>query len=452
MKDVTVKQIIEVTNGKLLCGNPETIVEDFNTNSKEVKENTLFVPIIGENVDAHRFIDSALENCGAAFTQEHDSYSSDQCVIKVENTVKAMQEVGKWYLKKMNLSVIGVTGSVGKTTTREMIATALESQKTVFQTEKNYNSQVGVPMTIAKINPSDEIAVLEMGMSNEGEMVKLADIIRPDVGVVTCIGVSHIEQLKTQENICNEKFEIMHFMNEKNAMFINGDDAILKRKIKEIKVPVITFGLSDGVDYQGINLEVVNGVSTFTMKYKNKTCKVELTQLGEHNVRNALAALAICDYYQLDVEKAAKALYDFSGQRQRIVEQNGYTIIDDAYNASPDSMKAALGVLGVMKNSKRKIAVLADMLELGDHTVEYHKNVAEYVISNHIDMLFTYGNLAKNISDEVSGKTTIICRYFTDVEELKQAVKQEIKMNDAILFKGSNGMKLKEVVTYITES
>lgn len=447
MENVNVNAIVSAVNGTLLCGDPDTRIEDISTNSKELNASDLFVPIIGERVDAHRFIEDALNVCAASFTQEHDMASeamkaSGKCVIQVENTLEAMQKLAKWYRDSMLLPIVGVTGSVGKTTTREMIFTALHSEKNVFQTQKNYNSQVGVPLTLAKLSKKDEIAVLEMGMSNPGEMRRLANMIRPDVAVITCIGVAHIEQLKSQENICAEKMKIAAYMNPDNVTFLNGDDPILMKFQDTLPTKVVTYGQNENCQYRATNVRIEDNESVFTMQYPDGAIEVRLQAMGEHNVRNALVALAVADYYGVSVEQAAKALRHFQGQRQKVIKTPYFTMIDDTYNASPDSMKAAIRVLRDMPGEGKKIAVLADMLELGEKTKVYHREVGEEIAASAIDCLIGYGELAKEIEQAATSVKTM---HADNLEEVRSLLEQEAAPEDIVLFKGSNGMKLSTV-------
>ena len=449
MENVDVKAIVSAVNGTLLCGNLDTVIEDISTNSKELKETDLFVPIIGERVDAHRFIEDALQICAASFTQEHEAATeamqqSGKCVIRVENTLEAMQQLAKWYRDTKQLAIVGVTGSVGKTTTREMIFTALQSEKMVFQTQKNYNSQVGVPLTLAKLSNRDEIAVLEMGMSNPGEMERLAYMIQPDVAVITCIGVAHIEQLKTRENICTEKMKIAAYMNSENVVFLNGDDSILMQYRDSMNAKVITYGMNENCSYRASDVHIEEDESVFTMFYPNGSIEVRLQAMGEHNVRNALAALAVADYYGVSIENAAKALQYFQGQRQKVVKTPYFTMIDDTYNASTDSMKAALRVLRDMPGDGKKIAVLADMLELGEKTREYHQEVGREVAACGVDCLIGYGELAQEIEKSAEGVKTV---HADTLEDVKRILDQEASDKDIVLFKGSNGMKLSAVTS-----
>lgn len=449
MEQVRIKDIVEATGGKLLCGDPEMEITGFSIDSRQGSKSDLFVPIIGEKVDAHRFIEGALQLNGATLTSEHDEMESDQPWIRVEDTVQAMQQIGTAYRNRLNLPVVAVTGSVGKTTTREMIAWALASQKKVFQTIGNQNSQIGVPLTLSRMTKDDDIAVLEIGMSERGQIETLTKMIRPNIAVVTVIGVCHIEYLKSQENICLEKMDIVKGLQEGGKVFLNGDDPFLCPYKGKLEYDTYLYGMGENCDYRAINVvQKEDGTSFDLMLPNGETYPVHLGVLGDHNVKNALAALGICHQNGLDVEAAAKALSSFQGQRQKIVSCNGYTLIEDAYNASPDSMEAALKVLASMEG--RRIAVLADMLELGEREKDYHKIVGNKVGELKIEELYCVGPLSAWIMEGAEEKNpSCTMKHFENNEELTAFLEQHLEAGDKVLIKGSNGMKLSEVISRI---
>lgn len=445
MEQVYVKDLLLATGGTLLCGEENTPVYDIVTDSRTLKKGDLFVPLKGEKVDAHRFLDQAVSSCSAAFTMEpvEDAWCQKDCaLIAVEDTLTAMQQVAAMLRSRYQIPVIGVTGSVGKTTTREMIAKALSSEKKVFETIKNYNSQVGVPLTLAKLDSSYEIAVLEMGMSNFGEMQRLSDMVRPDTAVMTCIGVAHIEQLKTQENIRAEKLKIISHMKKEDVIYLNGDDPLLYACKDQLPCTIVWYGLGSHNDFRAENCRIEGEKNVFELVHEAQRVTVRLQAMGEHNVRNALVALAVSSQYGVALDKAAAALSDFAGQRQRIVKTSRFTMIDDTYNASPDSMRASLKVLSDFPTAGRKIAVLADMLELGPDTEKFHRQVGACVKENGIDYLITYGELARFIAEEAE----VDGMHAESLEQVADYLRQEAKPEDVVLLKGSNGMNLKQVV------
>lgn len=444
MQNFYVKDIVEAANGRLLCGDPTVSVESISINSKEIGSKCLFVPIIGERVDAHSFIDSAIEaGAAAVLTSEHEAMDKAVPCIRVENTVTALQEIGRYYGRTMNIPKIGITGSVGKTTTKEMVACALSAGFRVFKTSGNSNSQIGVPITLSRISPEDEIAVIEMGISMPGEMKRLARLVDLDSAVVTNIGVSHIEQLGTQDGICTEKFRIADALRSDGAVFLNGDDTVLLGHMHELNRQVVLFGLGENNDYRADN--IISGETTEFDILKNniKLCHVKLHVPGLHNVRNALAAVAVAERYGITAQAAAGALEGYGGisMRQQIIRHNGITVIDDSYNASPDSMKAGIDVLCAVGKGRR-IAVLADMLELGDDAARYHGEVGEFIAGHNVDELITYGDLAKNIGVTAACNKSLKIKHFDDREQIDAYLKRELREGDTLLFKGSRGMKL----------
>ena len=432
MENITIQDILKATGGTLLCGDPSMKIDRISTNSMEMGPNTLFVPIIGERVDAHVFIPSALESGGACLTQEHDEASGDAPYIKVPDTLKAMQQIAAYYRKKMSLPIIGVTGSVGKTTTREMIAHVLRGKYKVFETIGNQNSQVGVPLTLDHLSSNDEIGVLEMGMSEPGQITILGEIIHPNMGVVTNVGVSHIEMMGSRDNICREKLDIQN-----GSLLLNGDNDMIRKHLSYVKKPYEFYGFAPDCAYRAENIREENGQTHFTFCYNSQREDMVLNVLGEHNVSNALAAIAIGLKYDVPMDAVKQQLSTFSGQRQNIINTNGYTVIDDSYNASPDSMKASLKILSDFHADGRRIAVLSDMLELGPDAPSYHKEVTD---------LYITGELSREYAAEASaGNPSIRTRHFSSNAELIEFLKNFLTDGDVVLVKASNGMNLKEV-------
>lgn len=510
MEQVYVKDIVKAAGGTLLCGDESAALKHISIDSRTMKGQDLFVPLIGEKNNAHRFIAQAIANgASASLTSEHEKAPEgfEGALIRVEDTKDALQEIGRFLRGRLTIPVVGITGSVGKTTTREMVAAALSAGFQTFKTPGNYNSQVGVPMTISEISESDEIAVLELGMSEPGEMAVIADIASVDVAVMTNIGVTHIENLGSRQKILEEKLHIQDGMKPGGALIVNGDNDLLMDVQAKIGCDTICYGFAQYNNYRAENLTYEMGKPSFTMVHEEKRLPVKLSVLGEHNVLNALAALAVADRFGVDLEKAAKKLEEFGGfkNRQQIYEVNGITVIDDTYNASPDSMKAGIRVLSSFHTCSRRIAVLADMKELGENTLQYHEEIGAFLAKQPVDLLVTFGELAKSIaagtgcteqihwekgaacdsfcrsSDEKTeensgiekeGKSlldiltqlageakasssaakaiSVISFEESEKEEMTAFLKQQLKKGDAVLFKGSNSMKLFEVAAEFT--
>ncbi len=508
MEALRAKEIAEAVGGIILCGDENILITSVGTNSKNMEADSLFVPIVGERVDAHDYIEDAFYNGAAAcFTARDVAMNKDKVYIRVEDTLKALQALGSFYRSKFHIPVIGITGSVGKTTTKEMVAAALSTKYHVLKTEGNKNSQVGLPLMMLCMDAEHEIAVIEMGMSEEGEMAKLAKIAKPEAAVMTNIGVSHIAQLKTKENIRKEKLNIINFFNKNSLLFINGNDALLsklyktgeddkdildigeKTRPKFLDAKIIAFGTEDFCDYRAENIQTVNGETHFILRKKQgdrffpEQSKLQapnsyleesrsvlsgdgeeivLKVLGMHHVFNALAALAVAEQYHIPVSVSKKGLKDYTpiAMRGQIKESNGIKIIDDSYNASPDSIKSGIQVLLELEGIKRRLAVLADMMELGELSRQCHYDVGAYISQQKIDEVITIGEeasyIAKAITDTIEKavqdkKVNITTHSFMKNEDAARYLLAHIKAGDGILVKGSRGMKTDEIVKAVIE-
>ncbi len=445
---LTVKDIVDATGGKLLCGDENTVIKDVCIDSRTVKEGDLFVPIIGEKNDAHIFIDSALEKAYATLTSEHSVVAGKKPHIKVDDTLKAFQAIAKYIRDKFSIPFIGVTGSVGKTTTREMIATALSQNTEIYQTIGNHNSQIGTALTLCGITKEANAGIIEMGMSEPGQMSILSEMVQPKICVVTMIGVAHIEYLKTKENIRKEKLCIIDHMQKDGVLFLNGDDPMLAELRGKTNVKTYFYGTQEWCDYRAENLQLNGYRYEYDFVHANKKTHVVLNALGKHNVGNSLVGMAISDYMGYNIDKAAKGYENFKGLRQKLIQiPNKYTIIDDTYNASPDSMKASINVLDELPVIGKKYIVLGDMFELGTNSVEYHYEVGKHLANKKIDELITVGDLSINIQKAVEDAgADIKCYHFVDNGEVALYLLTAMQPDDIVLIKASNGMKLEQIV------
>lgn len=455
MEQITVKESLEATGGRLLCGSPDTPLDHVSIDSRTMKGNDLFVPLVGEKVDAHRFIGQAFDNGAAAtFTSEHDVMEDNRPWIRVSDTKRALQALGAWYRRRLKLPLVGITGSVGKTTTREMVACALSARYRVYKTPANHNSQVGVPITMTEISGQDEIGVIELGMSEPGELTVIAGIAQIQMAVITNIGITHIEQLGSQENIFREKLSIQDGLTEHGILFLNGDDELLKKTTARDGFETIYYGTGENCHYRAVDVRLENGYPVFTAVCGDERVPVRLKVMGTHNVANAMVSLAVASVCGIPMEAAAKQLAEFTGfqNRQQIYHTGGMTIIDDTYNASPVSMKAGLEVLNSIEHSRRRVAVLADMKELGPDSPRYHYEIGTYIAAHPVDKVAVLGELAKEIARGVREQAPHILVYeFMDREPLVEWLKTELREGDAVLFKGSNSMELGKVAAVFLE-
>ena len=476
MTGITVKELLEATGGNLLLGQEDQHAGHISLDSRKMEGDDLFVPIVGERVDAHLFLCQAIASGAAAvFTSEHHRWEDvkasvrQQCGgnreqekkalgaawIEVPDTKKALQDLGSFCRKRLTLPLVGITGSVGKTTTREMIAEALSAGFLVYKTPGNSNSQVGVPITIAEIPQSAEIGVIELGMSEPGEMERISRVARVDCAVITNIGVAHIEQLGSQEHILEEKLHIQDGMPAEGILFLNGDDPLLASVVPKEGRKRVLYGLGRDCDYRAEDLHLEEGYPVFTAVHGDRSVRVRLQVMGSHMVSNAMAALAVADTYGLSMEKAALALGQFKGYkgRQQIFQWGGVTVIDDSYNASPVSMKAGLEVLASVKGEGRRIAVLADMKELGLEAVRFHEEIGAYIGEHPLDMVLLLGELASCIGSGMDAARAVTPHIEMDrLAQVEEWLDEHIREGDCILFKGSNSMKLSEAVNHLKET
>ncbi len=455
MKSITVSDILIATKGTLIRGDKAQRITDVSIDSKSITgEATLFIPLKGERVDAHKFIDNAIENgaIGCIVSDLSKAPESAHIVIEVTDTKKALQDIGAFYRKTRDIKLVGVTGSVGKTTTRELTAAALMAigRENVYQTLGNRNSLTGVPLTLCDI-ADEKLGVIELGISEEGEMDILAGMSGLDVAIVTVIGVAHIQQLKSQENICREKMAITKGLKADGCILINGDDPLQREYRANLNHKSYLYGTAEDCDFRATDIvQQADGIN-FNFHAEGKVYEAYIPVMGMHNVVNATAALGAAYILGVDVKAAVESIADFKGvkMRQQILEKNGFTVIDDSYNANPDSMKAGLKVLADYKNKAggRKIALLADMKELGNAEVLYHEEIGGFAAEMPIDMILTVGTLAESISKICkTNNTSIATKHFDNNTQAEEYLNANLKAGDILYVKGSRSMALDEVV------
>lgn len=456
MENLTVREITEAVHGKLLCGDPDTVISHISIDSRDVQENTLFTPIIGEKVDAHIFMKQVFEaGAKASFTSRGEIVDESRPHILVDNTEEALGDLAVYYRSKFPVPVIGITGSVGKTSTKEMIAAALATKFNVLKTAGNQNSNIGVPLTLYRLGQEHEIAVVEMGISDFGEMDALVRFASPQTAVVTNIGVAHIGILKTQENIMNEKLKIAGKFGPGQSLYLNGNDPMLLNASKNYPDNARIFGHEENGDhtdfaYYAKNMHIHDGKQCFTFVWPEGETDVVIRQLGVHNINNAVVAMAIAMEYGIDPQTAKEGLASYEGvpMRQQINHlKDGIKIIDDTYNASPDSIKSGIEVLGLLDNPGKKIAVLADVLELGDMSYQCHYDTGCFVAESGVCEVVTVGNEMKALVKAVNERNPEITTHnFSDNAQAADYLKSIVGPGDALLVKGSRGMHQEEIV------
>ena len=430
----------------------ENIINRVSIDSRDVDANTLFFAIKGERFDGHDFVkDVALKGVGAVVC--HKEVECSAPVIYVKDTKDALLDLASYYKSTFkDLTLIALTGSVGKTTTKEMVACVMEQSGETLKTEGNFNNEIGMPRTLFRLSKTTKNAVIEMGMDGFGQISILSKCAKPDCAIITNIGVSHIENLGSREGILKAKLEMLDGLEKGSSLFLNGDNDMLST-VKNDDYNIVFFGIENKkCDILAEEIKEIGLSTEFVAVKGDIRQKITIPTVGIHNVYDALSAFAVGLEYGISPENIAKGLMNYapSGMRQKIREINGITVIEDCYNASPDSQKAGLNSLCKIAKG-RKIAVLGDMLELGTFSETAHRTVGEYAAECSVDVLYTFGEESAYMADSAkkSGLQSVFA--FTDKAELTNTLLSEIKTGDTLLFKASRGMKLEEVFEKIYE-
>jgi len=444
-------ELVEAVGGKLLWGQTEKVFCGITTDSRKVEKDNLFIPLIGEKFDGHDYIEQCFD-AGAAIclTQKPIPERKDGSAILVSDTSKALRDIATWHRNKYNIPVIGITGSVGKTSTKDMVACVLSKSYEVLKTQGNFNNEIGLPLTLLNLEPRHQAAVIEMGMSGFGEISRLTAAAQPEVAVITNIGVSHIEKLGSQQGILAAKLEILEGLKQGGLVALNGDDPLLKALSGKLGFRTVFYGMEAGLDYCARDYRSLGESGTeFNIVIEGLKYRVKVPVPGIHNVYNALAAIAVGLEMKIPMNTIVEGIAQFSpgNMRQNIIGHKGLKIINDAYNASPQSMQAAISVLEELSAKTRGIAVLGDMLEMGVLSREQHYSVGNFIKDKKISILITVGNESANILQAVadSGNSAISLRHFEDNSHALDYLKSIVKQGDYILIKGSRGMKMEQI-------
>ena len=420
------------------------------TDSRKVAPGCVFVCFPGERVDGHTFAAGAYKNGAAYVIANHpvEGVPEDRTVV-VPSSHMAMVRMASNYRMLFSPKMIGVTGSVGKTTTKEFCYAVLSAFGKTLKTEGNQNNEIGLPNTLFRLEPDTEYAVVEMGMSNLGEIERLARCARPNAGIITMVGVSHLESLGTRENILKAKMEICAGLPDGAPLALNADNDLLPTAKIPPRLRPVWFGIdAENADVRAVDIAPAGTGTSFTLVDKEfGKFEVTIPTAGRHTVYDALAAYAAATRLGLDAAKAAAALADYrtTGMRQNIVEKQGVTVIEDCYNASPDSMKAALSVLHDLPVQGRRIALLGDMLELGDATETGHRQTGEWAAGAGVDLLIAYGSLSTAMAEAAKAKEVSVIHCQT-AQEVVQCLQQNVHPGDALLAKASHAMGLEDVL------
>ena len=441
MKNFTISQAVAACGGTLndpVC--PDRELGSVVIDSRKIQPGDLFVAYRGEKVDGHEYIQAALDKGAACCLAERVPEGETRPVILVPDVQRALEQIAASYRATLSLPVVGITGSVGKTSAKEMIAAVLSSRYSVLKTEGNLNNQIGVPMTVSRITPEHEVAVVEMGISGFGEMSLLAQIARPQIGVFTVIGHAHLEQLHDLDGVFRAKTEMLKFLPPDGTVIVNGDDPYLNALACPQRV--IRAGLGEGNDVRAedISAEAGEGIDC-TIVYRERRIPVHIPAFGKHLVTAAMLGAAVGLTMGLTDEEIAAGIQNFRavGHRAAVEETGFVTLIDDSYNANPDSVKCGLDSLLTLPG--RHVAILGDMRELGEGAEELHREVGRYAKEKGVERLYTCGPLAQFFAEEAGE----IARHFESREALIEALPELLQKGDVVLVKASLAMRFMEV-------
>ena len=453
-----IKEILQATKGKLIQGNEEEEINEFCRDTRIIKEGDAYIGIKGENFDGNTLWKNAFENGastvilqGIDFSKENLEKYQNENIIVVEDTIEALADIATYrrMLFGKDFPVIGVTGSVGKTSTKDIIANVVSQKYKTLKTQGNNNNNIGLPFTIFNLK-GQEAAVIEMGMNHFGEISKLTKIAKPTISVITNIGTSHIGNLGSRENILKAKLEILEGMDKKVLVINNDNDLLHKFYLENKDVEIHTYGIENESEVTAENIVLNENESEFVCNIKGEKFNVKVPVGGIHFVYNALCAATVGTLLGLSKEQIENGIktFELTKKRMDITElKNGVTIINDSYNASFESMQASLKYLSGL-NAKRKIAVLGDMFELGEYSKELHEKVGKEVVKNKIDILVCCGDSAKYIVNmaKKEGMPKEKVFYFDNKEQIEKFIRENAQNGDSVLFKASNGMKFFNIV------
>jgi len=452
--EITSGEVAAITNGKILSGSTDVNIKTITSDSRELGEDNLFIPIKGENFDGHDFIAPLFDEkkilCSLTMADgfEESAEKNGATLIRCDDTLCALGRLGRFNRMKYSPFIVGVTGTNGKTTTKELIAEVLSVKYKTLKNKKNYNNEIGVPFTLLEMDKSHEAAVIEMGMNHRGEVERLSKMVMPEIGVITSIGAGHLEFLGTVENVARAKSEIVSGMKKDSLLLVNGDTEclnIVHELAVSAELKVLTYGLNQRCNFKpesykmtqaGVSL-VYSGIDFFVPLY------------GKHNLYNLLAAIAIADLVGISLSEVKERLASFENVagRSEIIDR-GFIVINDTYNSNPLSSLYALESLCEVFPSRRKIAVLADMKELGELAPLYHIKVGEFVAARNFKELLLFGDMAQYYQKGAlsAGMKADKIMIFDDKMALALYLREKLTERDVVLVKGSRSMKMEDVV------
>ena len=457
MEPITLREILDAVGGTLVGDfhDLDAVVTAVDTDSRKMHAGSLFIPLEGERFDGHAFIESAMESgaVGCLFSRARNSYRPDKFYVKVRSTQRALRDLAQWYKRRFDIPFVAITGSVGKTTTKDMVAAVLGEKYRVLKTDGNFNNNIGLPLTLLRLKGEHEICVLEMGMNHAGEIEYLSEIVEPDVALITNVGDSHIENLGSREGIFNAKCEIFSHMREGSMVVLNGDDEWLTRLRGTIPFDTVFAGAGEGLEYTASRLQS-DGETHLSCHVTTPANDFDVCvpALGDHMIYPTLMAAAVGERFGMTAGEIVRGVQNFlpTKMRMNVLRLPGdVVVLNDAYNANPQSMRAAATVLGAAKD-RRKVAVVGDMLELGENSALFHRMVGETFAEAGVDCLIAAGPLARHLASgaEESGVREVY--YFAEPSHAIPAVCRELQPGTTILVKASRAMEFERFVAALT--
>ncbi|HAT4338235.1 TPA: UDP-N-acetylmuramoyl-tripeptide--D-alanyl-D-alanine ligase [Clostridium perfringens] len=452
MLELNLQEIVKATKGALLKEADVKEIKAVSTDTRKIEEGTMFIALKGENFNGNNYVLDAF-NKGAkiAIVDEVkcdlNELKEDVALIKVENTGRALMDLAKFYREKLGLKVVGITGSAGKTSTKDLVAAVLSDKYKVFKTKGNFNNEIGLPLMILELDSTYDVAILEMGMRGLGQIRELAEIASPDLGIITNIGISHIEILKTRENILKAKMEIATFFDKNNTLVVCGNDNFLGA-LPEAEYKIVKTGVGENFEIGAKNIALEELSSKFTVYDGEKEEEFSLDMPGEHNISNLMLGIAIAKELGVSFEEMKRGLNNIeaTSMRLELIKKDGFSILNDCYNSSPVAVKSAIDV---MKNieGKRRIAVLGTMRELGHKSEEAHEEIGKYAKENGIEKVLCFGDFSENIKEGYGEG----CTVYKNKEELINDLLNIICEGDIILVKASRSLKFEEITKALLE-
>ena len=461
-RKITIAQFAHACSSTAENCDDSIIVSDIVTDSRKIVENSIFIALRGEKFDGHNFVAQAIKNGAVAAVVDGQFENEENLpIIRTKDTLKAFGAMAAYYRNQFQIPSVAITGSVGKTSTKEMVSAVLKRHYNTLKTDGNFNNEIGLPLTVLRMENEHEIAVFEMGMSNFGEISALSKIAAPETAILTNIGYSHIEFLKSQENILKAKLEIVDGLMQDGTIILNGDDPYLAKAAENLPFETLTYGVeNENCDVRAVNIKKFASGTEFDFLLGGEEYHVSISVPGIHHVYNALAAILTGIKYNIPVPEIIAGIKDFEpvGMRQKVENLKNCVVIRDCYNASPTSMKSGLEVLNVTapvddEREFRRVAIMGDMLELGDYSREAHEEVGGLTCDYDLGCLIAVGKNAEHVARGAieKGFNSSEIYVFYDTNTAKAHIEEILRRNDVILLKGSRGMHLEEIADFIEE-